>query len=200
MNRKSPKSEISLSSLLFSFVRGKSFMKSKSIDKEKVIKKGRLVIIPIIIALVILILIYILHVYIDIKINLLVTYNALVIAAAVFLLNYHIGELRDVTTSYRNKNARKDKAFKFWTENKTQDAGVRIVEVKTFFICLILLGIIFLMLSSLIIIASLNLNLFALWLSSVSSIGIVAVLTITFYIYLKSAVNFAKKNPYRSDA
>lgn len=166
-------------------------------DKKKVIKKGKLVALSIIIALLILIILYILHVHINIKINLLVTYNALVIAAAVFLLNYHIDELRDVTTSYRKKNVKKSEAFRFWAKNKTQDAGVRIVEVKTFFIGVILLAIIFLMISSLIIIASFDLNLFALWLSCVSSIGIVAVLTITFYIYLKAAVNFAKENPYK---
>lgn len=172
-------------------------MESKSTDDEKVIKRGKLVVPTIIaISLLILILIYIFHIQ-NIKTNLLITYNALVIAATVFLLNYHIAELRDVTTSYRNPDTKTSEKFEFWTKNRAQDAGIRIVEVKTFFISIILLAIVFLMLSSLIIIASLNLNVFALWLSSVSSIGIVAVLTITFYIYIKSAINFAKENPYK---
>lgn len=199
LDRKLSKGEISLHSLLFLFILGRSFMKSESAGKKKVIKRGKLVIISVVISLIVLIIIYISHININIRTNLLVTYNALVIAAAVFLLDYHIGELRDVTTSYRKKNERGSGEFKFWTENEAQDAGVRIVEVKAFFISIILLAIIFLMVSSLILITSLDLNLLALWLSSISSIGIVSVLMITFYIYLKAAVDFAKENPCKPD-
>ena len=197
MGKKSSRNEITLFSLLFSFSLGKSYMKSKV--EEKVIKKGRRAILFMVAAVIILIVLLYFKISINIRTNLLVSYNALVIAAAVFLLNYHMGELRDVTTSYRNKNTKNQEKFLFWTKNKTQDAGIRIVEVKAFFIGVILLAMIFLMISSFIIIASINQNLVALWLSSVSSIGIVAVLTITFYIYLKTAVDFAKENPYKAD-
>ena len=196
MSKKLSRSEITLSGLLFSFLLGKSYMKSKV--EEKAIKKGRWAIPLMVVAVIILIVLLYFKISFNIKTNLLVSYNALVIAAAVFLLNYHMGELRDVTTSYRNKNTKNQEKFLFWTKNKTQDAGIRIVEVKAFFIGVILLAIIFLMISSFIIIASINQNLVALWLSSVSSIGIVAVLTVTFYIYLKAAVNFAKENPYKA--
>ena len=197
MGKKSSRNEITLFSLLFSFLLGKSYMRSKV--EEKVIKEGRWAILFMVVAVIILIVLLYFKIPFNINTNLLVSYNALVIAAAVFLLNYHMGELRDVTTSYRNKNTENQKKFLFWTKNKTQDAGIRIVEVKAFFIGVILLAIIFLMISSFIIIASINQNLVALWLSSVSSIGIVAVLTVTFYIYLKAAVNFAKENPYKAD-
>ena len=197
MGKKSSRNEITLFSLLFSFLLGKSYMKSKV--EEKVIKKGRLAILLMVAAVIILIVLLYFKIFINIRTNLLVSYNALVIAAAVFLLNYHMGELRDVTTSYRNKNTENQEKFLFWTKNKTQDAGIRIVEVKAFFIGVILLAIIFLIASSFIIIASFNQNLVALWLSFVSSFGIVTVLTVTFYIYLKTAVDFAKENPYKAD-
>ena len=197
MGKKSSRNEITLFSLLFSFLLGKSYMKSKV--EEKVIKKGRWAILFMVAAVIILIVLLYFKISINIRTNLLVSYNALVIAAAVFLLNYHMGELRDVTTSYRNKNTENQEKFLFWTKNKTQDAGIRIVEVKAFFIGVILLAIIFLITSSFIIIASFNQNLVALWLSFVSSFGIVTVLTVTFYIYLKTAVDFAKENPYKAD-
>ena len=86
----------------------------------------------------------------------LVTYNALVIAAVIFLLNFHFGELRDVSSWYIEGKPMTNHGFKpfhFWHGNATQPAAVKIVEVKAFFITLLLISIIFLMISSFIIIA-----------------------------------------------
>jgi hypothetical protein len=127
----------------------------------------------------------------------LVTYNALVIAAAVFLLNFHFGELRDVSFWYIEGKSTANHSiepFSFLHKNKTQPAAVKIIEVKASFIAVLLVSIIFLMVSSFIVIASIKvLNSLALALSIISSVGILAILIGTFYVYLKAAKEYGGK-------
>lgn len=128
----------------------------------------------------------------------LVTYNALVIAAVIFLLNFHFGELRDVSSWYIEGKPTTNHSFKpfhFWHGNATQPAAVKIVEVKAFFITLLLISIIFLMVSSFIIIALIKaLYILAFALTIISSACILIILIATFYVYIGSAKEYAHKH------
>jgi hypothetical protein len=203
LNKKKNIGEVTKLGLILAMPRGRSYKKEmEREEKTRYAKNGRIIIAFTIVSIVVVILILgLLSSTLHINIAALVTYNALVIAAAVFLLTYHLTELRDTTGFYkRNKDRSNVKgAFDFWITNESQDAAVRIVEVKAFYMSIMLVAVVFLMVSSFIAIASLeSLSFVALGLSIISSIGIVAILILTLHIYLEAAVKFASDHPFNS--
>ncbi len=168
-----------------------------SVDGKKALGRN-LAAVAIVIILAFIIAIYHPHV----NTTSLVTYNALVIAAVIFLLNFHFGELRDVSSWYIGGKPTANHSielFSFWHENKSDmPAAVKVVEVKALFITVLLISIIFLMVSSFIVIASIKaLDILAFVLSIISSVGILTILIGTFCAYLKSAKEYARKYAYK---
>ena len=169
-----------------------SYVNRKAAQKNPYLKS----IIVIVLFAILAIIMYYFKPHIDT--SFLVTYNALVIAAVIFLLNFHFGELRDVSSWYIEGKPMTNHSFKpfhFWHGNATQPAAVKIVEVKAFFITLLLFSIIFLMVSSFIIIALIKaLDILAFALTIISSASILTILIATFYVYIGSAKEYAHKH------
>jgi uncharacterized Tic20 family protein len=192
--------------LIFAIPRGKTYQRQwnskKNEEKAKVTHKRYSCCI-----FVYVIVVFVSTIIIDlsltshIKFHDLIIYNALIIAAAIFLLTYHLEELRDVTTFIAEGRfiGGRNKPFHFWKENKTQGAGVAAVQNRAFVISTTLIAIIFFILSSFIIIASVDsfYLIIAFDLSIIGSLVIMANLFYTFYLYLKTLVTYADTHPYK---
>ncbi len=120
----------------------------------------------------------------------LITYNSMFIVAAVFLLTYHLGELRDITTWIRDGKDSSGKPFYYDKKNTNQPSGKDIAEVKIFYVGSVILAIFLFALSSLLIILEVCAP-FALILSFIASLIIAFLLIFTLLTYIKGIADKA---------
>lgn len=114
----------------------------------------------------------------------LINYNSMFIVAIVFLLTYHLGELRDVTAWSINGKDSNGKKFYYDKENKNQPSGKDIAEVKIFYIGSVIFVLLLFVLSSLLVIIGICAPI-ALIFSLIASLIIIFLLIFTLRTYTK---------------
>ncbi len=115
----------------------------------------------------------------------LITYNSMFIVAVVFLLTYHLRELRDIAGWISKKEDNKGKPFDY-NQNKN------IAEIKIVYVGSAILTLLLFVLSSFLIILGIC-TLIALILSLTSSFIILLLLILTLRTYIKTINDEANK-------